>query len=411
MPATSSAQAAMAMPTSSADIIKNGEASLMYVVTRPGRVMVRGKGSYLWDAEGKQYLDFIQGWAVNCLGHCPPALVKAVSQQAKQLVNASPALYNDRMVDLAKLLTDNSVLDKVFFANSGAEANEGAIKLARKWGAVKKGGAHEIITTWNGFHGRTLATMSASGKQHWDQLYEPKVSGFVRVPFNDLDAVKKAIVPGKTVAIMLEPVQGEAGVYVADKKYMEGIRKLCDEHGLLLILDEIQTGIGRCGTLFAYEQYGVEPDIMTLAKGLGGGFPVSALMAKDAVCVFEQGDQGGTFCAQPLAMAASYAVVSEVINKKLPQKALSRGKYLMRKLKELKTEFGLTDVRGKGLLVAVDLPKEKGADVVAQCFDKGLLINAPRPATLRFMPALNIGNAQVDEMIDILRPVLQKALA
>jgi acetylornithine/N-succinyldiaminopimelate aminotransferase len=411
MPASTSAQAALAMPTTSAEIVQQAEASLMYVVTRPARVMVRGKGSYVWDAEGKQYLDFIQGWAVNCLGHCPPVLVRALTQQARQLVNASPALYNDRMVQLAKLLTDHSCLDKVFFANSGAEANEGAIKLARKWGAVKKNGAHEIITAWNGFHGRTLATMSASGKQHWDALFEPKVPGFTRVPFNDLEAMRRAVTPGKTVAIMLEPVQGEAGVYVADKAYLQGVRKLCDEQGLLLILDEIQTGIGRCGTLWAYEQYGVEPDIMTLAKGLGGGFPVAALLAKDAVCVFEQGDQGGTFCAQPLAMAAACAVVGEVIAKKVPAKALSRGKYLMKRLKELKAEFGFTDVRGKGLLVAVDLPKEKGADIVAQCFEAGLLINAPRPATLRFMPALNIGNAQVDEMIDILTPVLRKALA
>lgn len=411
MPVTASAQASVITAGTSADLVKQAEASVMYVVTRPGRVMVRGKGSYLWDAEGRQYLDFIQGWAVNCLGHCPPVLVKALGQQAKQLVNASPALYNDRMVQLAKLLTDRSALDKVFFANSGAEANEGAIKLARKWGAVKKGGAHEIITAWNGFHGRTLATMSASGKQHWDELFEPKVPGFTRVPFNDLEAVRKAITPGKTVAVMLEPVQGEAGVFVAEKGYLQGVRKLCDEHGLLLILDEIQTGIGRCGTLFAYEQYGIEPDIMTLGKGLGGGFPVSALLAKDHACVFEQGDQGGTFCAQPLAMAAGYAVVSEVIAKKVPQKALSRGKYLMRRLKELKAEFGFTDVRGKGLLVAVDLPKEKAADVVAQCFEAGLLLNAPRPATLRFMPALNISNAQVDEMIGILAPVLRKVLA
>jgi acetylornithine/N-succinyldiaminopimelate aminotransferase len=401
---------AAAVPDTAA-LIKDAEASLMYVVTRPGKVMVQGKGSYLWDSDGKRYLDFIQGWAVNCLGHSPPALARALARQARQLVNASPALYNDQMIRLAKLLTDHSCLDKVFFANSGAEANEGAIKLARKHGALKQNGAYEIITTWNGFHGRTLATMSASGKKHWDELYEPKVKGFVRVPFNDLPAMRQAIVPGRTCAIMLEPVQGEAGVIVATNAYLQGVRALCDEFGLLLILDEIQTGIGRCGTLFAYEQYGIEPDIMTLAKGLGGGFPVSALLAKDAVCVFEQGDQGGTFCAQPLAMAATLAVLEEVIGKKLPAKAATRGRYLLRRLKALAKELGLTDVRGKGLLVGVDLPKDKGAEVVSQCLEAGLLINAPRPNTLRFMPALNLSTAQVDEMLDILTPVLRRVLA
>jgi acetylornithine/N-succinyldiaminopimelate aminotransferase len=326
-------------------------------------------------------------------------------------MNASPALHNDRMIQLATLLTEHSCLDKVFFANSGAEANEGAIKLARKYGALKLNGAYEIVSTWDGFHGRTLATMSASGKKHWDELYEPKVKGFTRVPFNDLNAMRSAVTASKVCAVLVEPVQGESGVNIADKAYLQGLRKLCDETGTLLILDEIQTGIGRCGTLFAYEQYGVEPDIMTLGKGLGGGFPVAALLAKDAVCVFEQGDQGGTFCGQPLAMAAGYAVVSEVIAKKIPQKAASRGKYLMRRLKAVKDELGLTDVRGKGLLVAIDLPKEKGAEVVAQCFEAGLLINAPRPTTLRFMPALNISNAQIDEMLAILVPVLKRALA
>jgi len=398
-------------PLNSPDLIRQAEASLMYVVTRPGRVMVRGKGSYLWDAEGKQYLDFIQGWAVNCLGHSPPAVVRAMAQQAKVLMNASPALYNDRMIQLASLLTEHSCMDKVFFANSGAEANEGAIKLARKYGAAKLNGAYEIVSTWDGFHGRTLATMSASGKKHWDELYEPKVKGFTRVPFNDLEAMRKAVTAGKTCAILVEAVQGEAGVNIADKGYLQGLRRLCDETGALLILDEIQTGIGRCGTLFAYEQYGAEPDIMTLGKGLGGGFPLSALLAKDAVCVFEQGDQGGTFCAQPLAMAAGHAVVSEIIAKKIPQKAASRGKYLLRRFKALKAELGLTDVRGKGLLAAIDLPKEKGAEVVAQCFEAGLLINSPRPATLRFMPALNIATAQIEEMLAILVPILKRVLA
>jgi len=411
MSAIASAQAAVAHPEGSAALVRQAEQSVMYVVTRPDRVMVRGKGSYLFDAEGRQYLDFIQGWAVNCLGHCPPVLVRALARQAKQLVNGSPSLYNDQMIQAAKLLTDHSCLDKVWFGNSGAEANEGAVKLARKYGQAKLNGAHEILTTWNGFHGRTLAMMSASGKKHWDELFEPKVPGFHRLPFNDLDAMRNAIQPGKTCAIMIEPVQGEAGVFVADKAYLKGLRQLCDQHGLLLILDEIQTGIGRTGSLFAYEQYGVEPDIMTLGKGLGGGFPVAALLAKNACSVFEAGDQGGTFGAQPLAMSAVNAVLGEVVAKKIPAKAAARGKYLAKRLKGLRDEFGFTEVRGMGLLQAVELPKDKAAEVVAECFKAGLLINAPRPASLRFMPALTISNAQVDEMIAILSGVLKRVLA
>ena len=325
------------------------------------------------------------------------------------LMNGSPALYNEPMIRLAKLLTDHSVLDKVFFASSGAEANEGAIKLARKYGATRHEGAYEIITTWHAFHGRTLSTMSASGKEPWEGLFEPKVQGFTRVPFNDLSAMRKAISP-KTCAVMLEPTQGEAGVHVASTAYLQGVRRLCDESGALLILDEIQTGIGRTGTLFAYEQYGIEPDIMTLGKGIGGGFPLSALLAKDAVCVFEQGDQGGTYCGQPLAMVAGLAVVGEVIAKNISGRAKSRGRYLTRRLKELRQTFAFTDVRGKGLLVAVDLSQEKGAEVVKECYENGLLINAPGPSTLRFMPALNITNAQVDELVEILSAALRKVL-
>jgi acetylornithine/N-succinyldiaminopimelate aminotransferase len=229
------------------------------------------------------------------------------------------------------------------------------------------------------------------------------------VPFNDLGALRKAVSP-KTCAVMLEPVQGEGGVFVADKKYLQGVRKLCDETGVLLILDEIQTGMGRCGSLFAYEQYGIEPDIMTLGKGLGGGFPVAALLAKDRCAVFEAGDQGGTFCGQPLAMAAAKAVLDELLRRNVPRRAKTRGNALKRRLKELSAEFGFTDIRGMGLLVAVDLPVDKGADVVAGALERGLLINAPRPNTLRFMPALNVSNAELDEMSEILTAVLRKVL-
>jgi acetylornithine/N-succinyldiaminopimelate aminotransferase len=403
------AQAQALVASASADLIRQAEDALMFIVQRPDRVMVRGKGSYLWDAEGRRYLDFLAGWAVNCLGHSPPVLVKALAKQAKLLVNGSPALYNEPMIHLAKLLTDHSCLDKVFFANSGAEANEGALKLARKWAGLKKPGAYEVVTTWNGFHGRTLAMMSASGKAHWDELFEPKVKGFVRVPFNDLAAMRSAIGP-KTCAVMVEPVQGEAGVFPADDAYLKGVRALCDERNALLILDEIQTGIGRTGTLFAYEQYGIEPDIMTLGKGIGGGFPLSALLAKNHCSVFEAGDQGGTYCAQPLAMVAGLAVVGEVIRKDISGLAKRRGDYLMKKLRGLQAKHGLVEVRGRGLLCAVELPVDKAADVVKEALAEGLLVNAPRPASLRFMPALNIATRDLDDMIAILDRVLVKVL-
>ena len=377
----------------------------MYVVTRPEQVMVRGKGSYLWDANDNRYLDFIQGWAVNCLGHCPPVLVRAINKQTKQLVNGSPALLNDQMIEAANILTANSCLDKVWFGSSGAEVNEGAVKLARKYGADRLNGAYEIITTRDSFHGRTLGMMSASGKAGWDKLFEPKVPGFVHVDFNDLEATRAAVTD-RTCAIMLEPIQGEAGVNVATQECMSGLRKLCDEKGILLILDEVQTGIGRTGKLFGYENYEIEPDIMTLGKGLGGGFPVAAFLAKDNVCVFEAGDQGGTYGGQPLAMTAAYTVVNHMIDKKIPDRARRRGNSLKRKLRKLGKETGLTNIRGTGLLVAVDLPHDLGAAVVAQAFDNGLLINAPKPNALRFMPALTVSDAEVDEMLDILHGTL-----
>ena len=404
-----SAQAVVTHAPPTSKMIQDAESSLMHVVTRPGQVMTKGRGSYIWDAEGNKYLDFLQGWAVNCLGHCPPVLIRAITKQAKELINGSPALYNARMGELGKLLTDNSALDKAFFCSTGAEANEGALKLARKYGAKHLDGAFEVITTWHSFHGRTLAMMSASGKPNWDGLFDPKVPGFIRVDFNDLEAVRRAITP-RTCAVMVEPVQGEGGVHVAKEKYLKGLRQLCDEKGILLILDEVQTGIGRCGTLFAYEQYGIEPDIMTLGKGLGGGFPVAALLAKDEVCVFEAGDQGSTYSSQPLAMAAGIAVVGEMLKRKIPNRARVRGNALMRKLRAMKKEFGFTDVRGKGLLVGVDLPKEVAPQVVAQCFEAGLLINAPGPNTIRFMPALTTSSKEIDEMLEIFSKVLRQLL-
>jgi acetylornithine/N-succinyldiaminopimelate aminotransferase len=379
--------------------------SLMEITKRPPIVFVEGHGSWLKDQDGKEYLDFIQGWAVNCFGHSPRFLVEALVQQSEKLINCSPAFYNGPMIKLADLIARHSCLQKVFFANSGAEANEGAIKLARKWGQKYRSGAYEIITMEHAFHGRTLATMSASGKPEWQQLYEPKVSGFPKVPLNDLDAVRSAI-NDRTVAVMLEPIQGEAGVLVATDDFLGGLREITRQKGILLVLDEIQTGMGRTGRLFAYEHSGVEPDIMTLAKGIGGGVPLAALVARDSISCFEPGDQGGTFNGNPLMMAAGIAIIEELTKPGFLGKVTEIGDYLRGRLEQLSSQYGLGEVRGKGLLLAVDLQKEIGPEIVEEALKRGLLINSPRKITLRFMPALNVTRPEIDQMIAILKGVL-----
>jgi acetylornithine/N-succinyldiaminopimelate aminotransferase len=264
--------------TTAAQLLEEAQKSILFTTVRPPIIMERGEGVYLWDLEGKRYLDFMGGWAVTCLGHSPAVIKEALLQQCGKLVNASPSFYNKPMIEFATLLTDTSCFDRVFFASTGAEANESAIKLARKYGKKFLNGAWEIITMNGSFHGRTLATMAATGKKAWEQLFEPKMPGFVHVPINDIDAVTASISP-KTCAIMLEPIQGEGGVNEASHEYIRALRELCDRHKLLLIFDEVQTGLGRTGKLYAYEHYGVEPDIMTLAKGIGGGYPLSAMLA------------------------------------------------------------------------------------------------------------------------------------
>jgi acetylornithine/N-succinyldiaminopimelate aminotransferase len=381
-------------------------AALMKITDRPPVVMVEGHGSWLRDEEGKRYLDFVQGWAVNCLGHSPAAIAETVAFQAGRLVNCSPAYYNAEMAQLATRLAAASGLAQVFFCNSGAEANEGAIKLARKWGARYRNSAHEIITMDHGFHGRTLATMAASGKAAWEALFEPKVSGFPKVPLGDLDAVKGAITP-QTVAVMLEPIQGEAGVYPAGDEFLRGLRALTVEAGLLLILDEIQTGIGRTGRFLAYEHAGIAPDILTLGKGLGGGVPLAALVAAEAVCCFEPGDQGGTFNGSPLMTAIGNAVVETVNQPAFLADVAAKGDYLMDRLRRLSAQLGHGEVRGRGLLVALGLKGTDAGKVSRTAMDRGLLINAPRPDTLRFMPALNVTRNEIDQMLAGLEGVLR----
>lgn len=380
--------------------------ALMWITARPQVVFAKGEGSWIWDSQGKRYLDFIQGWAVNCLGHCPSVVAVALAAQSRTLMNCSPAYFSEPLIDYAKDLTAAAGLERVFFANSGGEANEGAIKLARKWGAVNKSGAHEIITTIGGFHGRTLATMSASGKPGWDRMFEPKVPGFPKVPLNDLAAVEAAITK-RTVGVMLEPIQGEAGVWPATEAYLRGLRALCDRHGLLLILDEIQTGIGRTGTLFCFEQAGIAPDIMTLGKGIGAGVPLAAVLAREAVCCFEPGEQGGTYNGNALMAAVGAAVLAEVAAPSFLAHVNAASKRLWEGVEALSAQHDLGAVRGKGLLLALDLTERRdSAAVSSKALEHGLLVNAPRPDSLRFMPALNVTFGEIDAMLEILDGVL-----
>jgi acetylornithine/N-succinyldiaminopimelate aminotransferase len=382
--------------------------ALMDITARPPTVFVRGEGAWLWDDNGKRYLDFMQGWAVNCLGHSPAIVADALAAQAKRLLTPSPAFYNEPSLKLAKALVENSCFDQVFFANSGAEANEGAIKLARKFGPLHKNGAFEIITFEGGFHGRTLATMSASGKKAFEPLFEPKVPGFRKARLNDLDSVKR-LISDNTVAVMLEPIQGEAGVWPATDQFLVELRALTKAHGLLLIVDEIQTGMGRTGKLFHYEHAGIAPDIMTLGKGIGGGVPLAALLATEHACCFEHGDQGGTFNGNPLMCAAGLAVLEHISTPKFLKSAVDAGQFLESELQRLSARHGLGEVRGRGLLLALDLKLPIGVTIVAQAFSAGVLLNSPQPDALRFMPALNVSRDEISAMIDCLDAILTRA--
>jgi acetylornithine/N-succinyldiaminopimelate aminotransferase len=384
----------------------------MWVNERPDLVFVRGEGSWLFDDEGRRYLDFVQGWAVNALGHSHPAITQALTRQAATLINPSPAYFNGPAIALANLLTAHSVFDRVFFANSGAEANEGAIKLARKWGQLHKQGAYEVITFTDAFHGRTLATMSASGKPGWGVKFAPQVPGFPKAKLNDLSSVEALIGPN-TVAVMLEPVQGEAGVVPAEREFLRALRALTRRHGLLLMLDEVQTGVGRTGRLFAYEHADIEPDVMTLGKGLGGGVPLAALLAREEVCCFVAGDQGGTFCGNPLTTAVGVAVLETVLAPGFLEDVARKGAHLgaRARLAALAGSApGVVGSRGEGLLQALLLEDERAAAVVKRAQERrpeGLLINAPRGNLLRFMPALTVTIEEIDEMVEWLRDLLR----
>jgi acetylornithine/N-succinyldiaminopimelate aminotransferase len=387
---------------------------LMYVTNRPEIVFTEGSGMWMTDHTGKRYLDYLQGWAVNALGHAPQCISDALVAQGKKLINPSPAFYNAPSIELANLLTENSVFDRVFFTNSGAEANEGAFKLARKWGKLNKNSAgedrFEIITFNHSFHGRTIATMSASGKPGWDTMFAPQVPGFPKAELNDLASVER-LISKKTVAVMLEPVQGEGGVIPATREFMQGLRRLTKNANLLLIVDEVQTGVGRTGELFGYQLSGIEPDIMTLGKGIGGGVPLAALLAREEIACFEAGEQGGTYNGNPLMTAVGTAVLKELLKPDFLPTVKATGEYLSAELIKLSDKHGFEGERGEGLLRALKLGKDIGPQIVEAARDLnpvGLLLNSPRPNLIRFMPSLNVTKDEIDQMLTMLEGVLVK---
>jgi acetylornithine/N-succinyldiaminopimelate aminotransferase len=370
--------------------------------------LVRGKGARVWDDQGREYLDFVGGWAVNSLGHCPSVVVKALEKQARTLIQASNQFYTIPQIELAQLLIAHSCLDRVFFCNSGAEANEGAVKLARRYGKLRLHGAYEVLTTYSSFHGRTLAMTAATGQSKFQEPYIPLPDGFINVEYNDVEAIQRATTE-KTCAVVLEPVQGEGGVNIPSDDYLQKVQKWCRENGILFVLDEIQTGIGRTGTLFAYEQYGVEPDIMTLAKGLGSGVPIGVLLAKEEVSVFSPGEHGSTFGGNPLVCAAAYATLKYIIDHNIPAQVKRVGDYFLTRLAGFKQQFDfIIEVRGRGLLIALEFNNDIAEKLVLACLDRGLLVNKVKPNVLRFMPPLIITDKEVDKAVGILDDALRE---
>jgi predicted acetylornithine/succinylornithine family transaminase len=369
---------------------------------------IRGKGTRIWDIEGKEYIDFFAGLAVCNLGHCHPKVVQAIRAQAEKLIHVSNLYYIEPQIELASLLCKHSFADKVFFCNSGAEANEGALKLARKYAKGKTGeDRYEIITMERSFHGRTLATLTATGQTKYHKGYAPLMPGFKYVPFNDLKAVKEAI-DSKTCAVLLEPIQGEGGVNIPSEGYLKGLREICDEKGILLILDEVQVGMGRTGRLFAYEHENIVPDMLTLAKSLAGGVPIGALLMREAIAnSFEPGDHASTFGGNFLATAAGVAAVNAILDEGMLENCQRVGEYFLKKLQELKKKFGFVkDVRGRGLILGLEMEIE-GSEIVKEMMKRGFLINCTMNHVLRFLPPLIVTKEEVDQMIKALEEVFE----
>ncbi len=389
------------------DVIAMTQRYLLSTYRRAPVAFSHGRGVWLFDLEGRRYLDFIGGIAVSALGHAHPTLVAAIQAQAARMLHVSNLFHIAEQALLAKWLVEHSAFDRAFFCNSGAEANETAIKLARKWGRREGGERFEIIVADHSFHGRTMGTLAATMQPKYQQPFAPMTPGFVSVPFNDLDAIPSATT-ARTVAVMLEPIQGESGILPAEPEYLNSVREWCDARGLLLIFDEVQTGMGRTGTLFAYEQYGIEPDVMTLAKGLGGGVPIGALLVKESVAALAPGDHGSTFGGNPLACAAALAVATTIVDEGLPEHAVAMGARLADGLRGLVARGLAKAVRGRGLLLALELDRE-AAPIVDACREAGLLINAVQPNALRFAPPLIVQPAEIDQALGILERVLTAA--
>ena len=370
--------------------------------------LVRGRGTKVWDAEGKEYLDFLAGIAVNSLGHCHPAIVRAIREQSKKLLHVSNLYHILPQSELARELCHHSFAERVFFCNSGAEANEAAIKLVRRYGLEKLGGRYEILSTHNSFHGRTLATLTATGQEKIRAGYDPLPSGFRQVPYNDLTAIEEAIDEKKTAAVLVEPIQAEGGVNVPDEAYMRSLRELCDQRGILLILDEVQTGMGRTGKLFGYEHFAVKPDIMTLAKALGGGLPLGAMLASEEIAnSFGPGSHASTFGGNPVACSAGLVVMQTLLSGAL-ENCRQMGNYFFRGLEALQKRFSfIREVRGKGLMIGMELEIE-GSKIADSCMQEGLLLNCTAYKVLRFVPPLTIKKNEIDRGLDILEKVLAR---
>lgn len=373
----------------------------MQVVRRRPLVLVRGQGTKVWDDQGREYLDFTAGWAVLNIGHSHPAVTAAIRDQAGQILQMSNLYYTVPQLKLAQILIDNSCFDRVFFANSGAEANEGACKLARKYGRLKLNGAFEIITANNSFHGRTQAMMAATGQPHYQENWKPLMPGFVNVEYNSIDAIKRATTE-KTCAVLVEPIQGEGGVNVPAPDYLKKIQAWCREKKLLFMVDEVQTGMGRLGTMFGYQQFGVQPDVMTLAKALGAGAPLGAFLCKQEFSVLEPGDHGSTFGGNALTTAAGWASAKVIVDENIPAKAAKAGAYMTGKLTALKEKHPFAkEVRGMGLLIGFEMNDNRSAAVMQECEKNGLLVNSVRPNTIRFMPPLTVSNEEIDRAVEI----------
>ncbi len=371
-------------------------------------VLEKGEGTRCWDTEGREYLDFVGGLAVNVLGHAHPVVAKAVAEQATTLIHTSNLYYTKPMIELAKILVENSFADRCIFLNSGAEAIEAAIKLARRWGKDTKDGAFEVISAQDGFHGRTMGSLAATGTVRYREPFEPMVPGFSHVPWNDLDAIKAATTE-RTAAVLLEPIQGEGGVNMPAPGYLQGVRDWCTANNVLLIFDEIQTGNGRTGKLFAYETEGVVPDIMALAKGMAGGVPIGAVLAREEVAShLVPGDHGTTFGANPLATAAGVATYRFILDNDLPAQAQRASDRLVARLRSLEDRLpAVNNVRGRGLLLALGFTRDISADVVAAARERGLLVNNVRPNAVRLMPPLTVTDDEIDRACDILEDAIK----